>query len=502
MKKWLALALAICLVLGTASALAAPLFSDTVTISMMIRQHPTWPYQEDWPVVQYIKEAANVELNLQVVPEDGYNDKVNLIMASQQLPDLMWVVGSSVVNQYAPQGAFVNIMEHIDEMPNFKKWYEENQDYALSYLSSDGSLYLLPQMGAELSNRQGYLYRKDVFDKLDIAVPTNKEEFYNALKTLKEAYPDSYPFVFRGAYDRLAYMGTAWGTSYIDLTDNRLCWLDAETQEWEFGPIENNFKEMISFYHQLYEEELLMPNTLSIDTKGWQDVISNSDSFVTFDYLSRIDFFNVPMRESDPDFTMDYMVPAVMTEDGDDKIAYSPKDTLGFVIYSGTKHLDEVLAYADWLYSDEAYELLSWGREGKFYEVVDGERKWKTFTTAAEMKQNTGFETEGMYLYYNFDAEYATFSAEVQAATTEARAHETAKQPVLSYNEEEQKIFDTIGNTIVDYVNEEVSKFILGSRDLSTWDDFVQEVKNLGLDRVIAIHESSYARVLAVKNAQ
>ena len=500
MKKWLALLLAVCMVFGTVSAMADQLFDKPVTISMMIRQHPTWPFQEDWPVVKYINEATNVTLDLQVVPQDGYNDKVSLIMASQQLPDLMWVAGSSVVNQYAPQGAFINILDYIDQMPNFKKWYEANTDYALGYLSSDGGLYLLPQMGVERSNRQGYLYRKDIFDELGIAVPTTKDEFYAALKALKAAYPDSYPFVCRDFFDRLAYMSPAWGTSSYDLTDNRLCWWNEDSQSWSFGPIEDNYKEMIAFYHQLYEEGLMMPNTLSIDTKGWQDAISNSDAFITLDYMSRIDFFNVAMRESDPDFTMAYMAPAVMTEDGVDKIAYSPKDTLGFVVFSGTKHLDEVLAYADWLYSDEAYDLVSWGPEGEYYEVVDGQRKWKNFSTAAEMKQTTGFETEGMYLYYNFDAEFATFSEDVQNATTAALPHETAKQPVLAFTEEEQKVFDTVGNNILNHVNEEVAKFILGERDMSTWDAYVQEIKDLGLDQVLAIHESSYGRVLAVKN--
>ncbi len=89
---------------------------------------------------------------------------------------------------------------------------------------------------------------------------------------------------------------------------------------------------MLEFYNKLYEEGLLLPNFLTIDTKGWQDVIANSDSFITIDYLSRIDFFNSSMRETDPDFTFAYMAPPAFGEKGVDKFAFSAKGVYGFVV--------------------------------------------------------------------------------------------------------------------------------------------------------------------------
>ena len=90
----------------------------------------------------------------------------------------------------------------------------------------------------------------------------------------------------------------SWGTYYLDITDNRYFGYDYDAQEWTFGPTSPEFKEMLEFYNKLYKEGLLLPNFLTIDTKGWQDVMANSDSFITIDYLSRIDFFNKAMRES------------------------------------------------------------------------------------------------------------------------------------------------------------------------------------------------------------
>lgn len=488
---------------GTDATADGPLFSDPVEISMLIPSHASWPFQDDWYVIDLIKEETNVEFDVTSVDTEGFTEKVNLTMSSGELPDLMFLTNNTTVQQYAPQGAFVNILDHLDEMPNFKAWYEENQQYALNYLSADGGLYQFPQQGVEETERRGWLYRADVFEELGLEVPTNKDEFYNVLVKLKEAYPDSYPLAFRsfaGTMSQMSMLSPSWGAYYIDGADNRYFGYDYDTGEWTFGPTTPEFKEMLEFYNKLYEEGLLLPNFLTIDTKGWQDVMAAGDSFITLDYLSRIDFFNNSMRESDPDFTMAYMEPPAFNEDVGNQFPYSAKVMLGFVVSSQTKHLDEVLAYIDWMYSDEARELLSWGRPGELYEEdAEGNRTWKTYTTAAEMKQDTGFETFGFYQLYDFGGEMATFTQECRDATQLAREYDMEQQPVLSFNEEEQAVVNSVGTNIKTYVDESVSKFMLGERSFDEWDAYVAEVEALGLDQLKAVHESSYARVLAAQ---
>lgn len=480
-----------------------PLFAEPVTFSMLIPSHASWPFQEDWYVLDVLKEYTNVDFNITYVDTSGFTEKVNLTMSSGELPDMISLLDGSVVQQYAPQGAFVNVLEHLDEMPHFKAWYEANQQYALNYLSADGALYTFPQQGVEETNRRGWLYRADIFEELDLQVPTNKDEFYDVLVALKAAYPNSYPLAFRSfasTMNQINMLAPAWGTSFMDTEDNRFFGYNYDTNEWTFGPTSAEFKEMLEFYHKLYEEGLLLPNFLTIDTKGWQDVIANSDSFITLDYLSRIDFFNNSMRESDPDFTIAYMAPPAFNETIGNQFAYSTKALENIAVSSQTKHLDEVLAYIDWLYSDEAEEVVSWGRPGELYTETSGERAWKEFSTAAEMKQATGLQTFGFYLRYNFDGELSTFTAECRSAAEQARGYDLLQQPILAYTEEEQDVVNTIGLNIQTFVHEQVSKFLLGERSFDEWDSYVAEVEAMGLEDLKAVHESSYARVLALKN--
>ena len=46
---------------------------------------------------------------------------------------------------------------------------------------------------------------------------------------------------------------------------------------------------------------------------------------------------------------------------------------------------------------------------------------------------------------------------------------------------------------------EQISKFMLGERSFDDWDNYVAEVEALGLDQLKAVHESSYARMLAAQ---
>lgn len=488
---------------GSAPAADTVLFEKPVTFSMLAPSHASWPFQEDWYVVDLIKEKTNVELDITTVDTGGFKEKLNLTMASGELPDLMFLTDNATVQQYSPQGAFINILEHLDKMPHFKAWYEGNTQYAANYLSADGGLYQFPQHGVEETERRGWLYRADIFAEQGLEAPTNKNEFYNVLVKLKQAYPDSYPLAFRtfsGTMAQMNMIAPSWGAHYLDITDNRYFGYDYDSKEWQFGPTSPEYKEMLSFYNKLYKEGLLLPNFLTIDTKGWQDVMANSDSFITVDYLSRIDFFNKAMRDSNPEFSMSYLTPPSFNEEVGNKFAYSAKVLLGFVVSSQTDKLDEVLSYIDWMYSDEGKDLLTWGRPNDLYtEDTSGNRTWKNFTTAAEMKQATGFEVFGFYQLYDFNGELSTFSQECRAATEEARKYDLAQQPVLAYNADEQNVVNSVGTNIKTFVDEQTSKFILGERSLDEWDKYVAELGALGLDELKSVHESSFARVLALQ---
>ncbi|MDZ7543835.1 extracellular solute-binding protein, partial [Clostridium perfringens] len=124
-----------------------------------------------------------------------YQDKLRSVLASGKLPDIFHGLRVSEANKMGNDGAFAKINEHLDVLPNFKRMYTEELPWVMkSYSSDDGNMYTWPIQSFARDVNHGFLYRKDIFDKHGIKEWTNTDEFYDALKKLKEIYPNSYPY--------------------------------------------------------------------------------------------------------------------------------------------------------------------------------------------------------------------------------------------------------------------------------------------------------------------
>jgi len=65
----------------------------------------------------------------------------------------------------------------------------------------------------------------------------------------------------------------------------------------------------------------------------------------------------------------------------------------------------------------------------------------------------------------------------------------------LAFNAEESKVKDETHTQLQTYAQEMMTKMILGQEPLSKFDEMVQTLHDLGLDRLLEAYESAYARV-------
>ena len=183
--------------LGDVNGLTLPIASDNTEISFLV--NTTQANLEDKFFLQKLKENTGITVKPIVVSDTNGAQKLQLLAASKQLPDISRnFLQPSDIDELAINGALVNISDNLDKMPNLKKLYKdtpENGRVFSDYASKDGNLYLVPAYGIARDVNHLFMYRKDVFDKLGIEPWTDSESFYNCLKKLKEAYPDSTPSV-------------------------------------------------------------------------------------------------------------------------------------------------------------------------------------------------------------------------------------------------------------------------------------------------------------------
>ena len=468
------------------------LFEETTTFTILCSDHPSYPYSEDVWAFNAVEDAANVELDVIAVIEN-FNDKFNVTMASGDLPDIVYG-GFVQCNQYYDQGAFVPLSSRLDEMPTVKAYMGSNEEFAqnfnVAYAMPDGETYILPLTGDEIiMNKIGWMFRKDIFEKNDLNEFETDEQMYQALKELKGIYPDSYPLSFRKGVLQLHFIAPSYGTS-----DE--AYYDYDTEEWKFGPISDEFKQMVIFYNKLYEESLIPPDFLSFSTSTWENTIITSSAFVTIDYYNRTNMFNGALTEEDPTALLAYTpgpkgstLPA-----GEERILIKSgfKDR-GAMVCNASKQ-DDAIKYLDWLYTDEAAWLTSWGIEGETFEFVD--EKPVLFLEEGETRAvKYGFDDDGLGLR---SIKYAFGIPGLQEYVDACNASEDIEQEnynpliFLKYTPDQQEIASTIGSDITTYVSETISKFLVGEKDISEWDSYVAEVEGIGLEQYLNMLDEAF----------
>lgn len=114
------------------------------------------------------------------------------------------------------------------------------------------------------------MYRKDIFDKHSIAAPDGPDSWYNALKKLKEIYPDSTPLVNKYKSGIFNFYTLSWGTS-------QTIHYQEEKTKWEYGPISDEFKDMVIYFTRLYEEGLIDPAFMTASADDWTAKMTQDD---------------------------------------------------------------------------------------------------------------------------------------------------------------------------------------------------------------------------------
>ena len=89
-----------------------------------------------------IKEKTGVDLDWVGIPEAGYAEKVNLMLAIGDLPDMFWKgIDSSVVTQYMGQDIFLPTEELIAQYaPNIQKILDDHPEYKALATYPDGHM--------------------------------------------------------------------------------------------------------------------------------------------------------------------------------------------------------------------------------------------------------------------------------------------------------------------------------------------------------------------------
>ena len=525
MNRLVALLLVLAMTLSCASAFAeGSLLSDEVVeLRVMRDENPNQPIKADTISLQTVLEKTNVKLIVEAPPKASYADKKSVLIATDDMPDIMYVDFADV-QTYARDGMFVNLSEYREQMPNLFALLDANPAMKIAH-TVDGQFFSAPTMYRANPDaaRSGALVniRVDLLKKYNLPTPTTWDELLDVLVAIKEKEPNLIGMTNRKAgnttatrkvLDVMAYPLGSHSTMYYDHDLGG---------KWVYGPAHENFKAVLTYLNKLWEAGVLDPDYASMTKDLWTEKLSSGQAIATVDNDGVVRNFNVALQTIDPNAEI-AVIPTLTNSLGQTRNLYYAENrpANAWVISASSENIDLAVKFLDWCYSEEGTDVLNLGKEGVTYDVVDGKKVFKDEVLAQyaanganavyDMSSALGigllsftprYDTSpdmqmALYLKGSEEAK-AAYRAQLQGIMGDAGLRDTASvttAPTLSADQTER--YNELLVNVENIIWQEVDKYITGQEPIENWDKVMEAARAAGATEMEQMYNDAWNAVM------
>lgn len=426
-----------------------------------------------------------------------------LLLASGEYPDMFicnWVSFPGGPTVAMSDGYIQSLDDYADWLPNLNQYLADNPDINRMIRTDAGELYSAPWLRQEGTDVEtGLVVRKDWLDQVNLDVPTTIDELHDVLVAFKNNVGVTTPLTFE-----LRWLWLETASASLSSPYNCVYPFFVEDNTVKFGPLEEGYKEFISTMASWYAEGLLDTDIASVDKSTVQAKFANGEAGVSIQQSGNVHNCVKVLSEASDKYEV-VAIPSLVKNKGDKPGFSHYRLTFdgGFAITMSTqtKHPEEVCRFMDYLFSKEGAYLSNYGTEGVSYEV-DAQGNFVKFLDAVEAAPNgdspstarsyfarySNWPHRGERMDY-YDPDYIKVVKNTWTAEMEKHA-----MPPITHTLEENTVIAAKYSTLDTYCRESITKFILGTSPMSDWDKFIEEIKKLGVEEILALKQAAYDR--------
>lgn len=349
--------------------------------------HPDGVNASDNEWVNIVEKIANVDLEIEVPGYTDYATKLNLLLSSGQLPDIVHSTVKADTYKRAEEGAFIDLKKYYDNSTNIKKYITpEMMELTVSPVTK--KYYRIPMAYYKGPQGYGIVARGDLVMKYNNNKwPESVPEWLDTFRAQKKADPNSVPLANRVVgTSTIAYGGVPIFYWYGAMPNQSR--YDRETGKVVSTFTLPEYKAAALVMKQMYDEGILDKEFATTEGTKYFTKVSNNDVMVWGNSADQIAPQNqVNMRtgktaDGEKTKTWEYVYAPTLkkfpAELKDPKYVQAfqglPIVDHGLYISSSCKVPDRAFRVFEAFASDELYQAIFWGKEGETYKVENGKR--------------------------------------------------------------------------------------------------------------------------------
>lgn len=452
-------------------------------------------------IVNTVIDKSGYKVSWKLNPPTTYYDTVRpLILAKNNLADIVQMPDLDLNSEYSKTGVFVKLDEYLEYMPNFKKYLEDNPSIKASLTTESGHIFYVPQTVHTQNYQPCIMYNMEWLAALGLEVPTTLDEFVVVLRAFKETdmngnkLKDEIPLSVESKF--LPYMfGPAFGLELV----NGFYADEAGVVHYSYYE-EENYKAYLAFLNSLYAEGLLESDFTSTTRDNIVERCKNNQTGVTFDFSWQMSaLYSTQYAQYDgskPVFC------GAQPLSGKYEGYYIGRTQISglFAVTATSANVVDAVKLLDYMMSEDAQTYYCWGIEGESYTVnASGQKEFTEQASDDMWLQKLGINPgclPSRQVSEVVDAHLPKWHSDLDKTLVK---YIRKPFPFIFATAEELEADHGYTYYIAQYVSQQSIGFITGKLSLNSYDLYMSTLKSMNIEAVIKVKQAQYDRYL---NAQ
>lgn len=436
-------------------------------IRFMTKTYSGDPMPNDSIILDKVREYTGMQVEMEFVPDSVYSDKLNIILASGDLPHVLLADKSSSSFIKACQvGAFWELGPYLEDYSNLK----DMNSIVLNNASIDGKIYGLYR--ARDLGRNGVIFRSDWLENVGLEPPETTDDFYDMLYQFTYGDPDQ-----NGQNDTFGMIVCSYQGPFIAST----VWFGApngwgEDSSGKLVPahMTDEFFEAMEFWHKIWKEGLINQDFPVFNCGDWRKPVIAEEAGVIADVLDGAgrwenDFIKV---NNPAEIGMVGTINGrTLPTSGYSGMFAISKDTV-----KTEAELRQVLDFMNKLNDPEMQDLLGWGIEGRHWVENEGYIDPQPVEDNPDLKSEIN-DANQMLMFINKQMATGRKTTDIRKRSAEIMVENipycvgNPAEPLIPSSE----TYAMKGATLDQLIKDGYYQFIVGEMDKAGWEALLDQ---------------------------